>query len=503
VLDRLRDKGPGLDLDEPSFLRFHGTTSPDRFQTAREWLGRARKPILDWVNKLGSEGRLQWAGLDPETNCTAAYAQLLLAWGLGCLGERTPSRDWTARARKVLTRATGPGVDPAVHAVLGDVFQHRIRDVQEGRRPKPGLPPDLLARLDELPPFSRYAVERLRDHCRILEPLGRTHAFRGLDVRGVRGADLLGERLQLLADRTDPSQIADEATQLLALCAAEPSSVTVPRVVLTLLDLAPYLDGPAVSKLLAQVVPALSWFEAWLQSGRWTDAERADRLPRYLARLLGGAFAAAAWFNEWPAVRPVVDHLLRRVGPDAALRAAVGRSAGSLFRSFRKLGYRAEAEALLHTLDPDRGEWPAAAPFPPARLGLAVGWFAAGDEDAGTRILDDARTRLFVARIPDDRDRTELAVAYAEALGVAPPRIALGRLEEIFQLLDRVTVTGSTNRYYTLKPLQLIDAVVRSVVTEDFALGPAVRGWLDDDEFLIRRRIHRDMTAALRTEGID
>ena len=125
-----------------------------------------------------------------------------------------------------------------------------------------------------------------------------------------------------------------------------------------------------------------------------------------------------------------------------------------------------------------------------------------GDEDAGNRILDDARRRLFVSRLGDERERTELVIAYADALGFAPPRIALGRLEEIFQLLDGVTVGGSTNRYYTLKPLQLIDAVVRAVVTDEFALGPAVRGWLDDDEFLIRRRIHRDMADALREEGL-
>jgi hypothetical protein len=39
-------------------------------------------------------------------------------------------------------------------------------------------------------------------------------------------------------------------------------------------------------------------------------------------------------------------------------------------------------------------------------------------------------------------------------------------------------------------------------VTDDFSLGPAVRGWLDDDEFLIRRRIHRDMSSVLKSGGI-
>src|SRR5207253_9606092 len=116
LLNRLREKGPGLDLDEPSFLRFHGTTSPERFEAARKRLSEARDLILKWVGRLGSAGRLQWAGLDPETNCTAAYAQFMLAWGLGWLGERTRARDWTAWAAKTLARASGPGVDPAVHA---------------------------------------------------------------------------------------------------------------------------------------------------------------------------------------------------------------------------------------------------------------------------------------------------------------------------------------------------------------------------------------------------
>lgn len=506
ILSRLRDKGPGLDLDEPSFLRFHGTASPDRFQTAREWLVRSQKPILDWVGKLGSSGRLQWAGLDAETDCTAAYAQLMLAWGLGCLGERTRSRDWTARARKVLGRAAGPGLDPAAHAILSDAFQERIRDVQEGRLSKPGFPPNLRDRVDQLTDthLGRYAVDKLRRHSRILEPVGFGRDYGGLNLRAFRGYDLLGERLQLLADRSDPAILAEEAKPILAQCSAAPSSSNVPRVALTLLDLAPQLDAALVKSVLELAEPAASWMEAWFDALSWGDSNTYAKLPYYLMRLLHGALAAAAGSNQWPAIRPLVEHLVRRSGSDPALRTAVILATGPLFRSLRKLGYRTEAEALLYRLDPGRGEWPVAAPtLPPAQFGLAVGWFAVGDEEAGNRILDDARNRLFVARTGDDRDRTELAIAYAEALGFAPPRIALGRLEEIFQLLERVTVTGSTNRYFTLKPLQLIDAVVRSVVTEDFALGPAVRGWLDDDEFLIRRRIHRDMSAVLRDGGME
>ncbi|MBY0458112.1 MAG: hypothetical protein K2V38_12290, partial [Gemmataceae bacterium] len=137
-------------------------------------------------------------------------------------------------------------------------------------------------------------------------------------------------------------------------------------------------------------------------------------------------------------------------------------------------------------------------PLTAERVGLAIGWFAAGDEEAGNRVLNAAREHLFLTAPTNLQERTAVALAYAEALGFAPAGIALGRLEELFQRLDRVTVGGSTNCYLTVQPLRLIDTVVRSVVTDEFTLGPAVRAWLDEDEFLIRRRLHQDMTALLR-----
>jgi cellulose synthase operon protein C len=38
---------------------------------------------------------------------------------------------------------------------------------------------------------------------------------------------------------------------------------------------------------------------------------------------------------------------------------------------------------------------------------------------------------------------------------------------------------------------------VQAVVHDDFALGAAVRRWLDSDEYLIRRRIHRDLRSLM------
>jgi hypothetical protein len=36
-----------------------------------------------------------------------------------------------------------------------------------------------------------------------------------------------------------------------------------------------------------------------------------------------------------------------------------------------------------------------------------------------------------------------------------------------------------------------------AVVSDDFTLGANARRWLDDDEFLVRRRIHKDLRAMM------
>jgi hypothetical protein len=209
--------------------------------------------------------------------------------------------------------------------------------------------------------------------------------------------------------------------------------------------------------------------------------------------MLLAACHAATLFQLAGSLRAATEHLIDRCdapdGPTARLFEPV---AGPYFRALARLGLRPLAELLVARLRPgtDAG---------PRDLGLAVGYFAAGQSDEGNAVLDAARDRLFVRGIRDDRERTATAMAYAAALEHAPPRTALGRLEELFLRLDMVTVTGATNRYFTLAPLALIDVAVRTVVSEEFTLGPQVRAWLDDDEYLIRRRVTRDLTEALKS----
>ena len=497
---RLVDEGPGLDLDAPSFLRFQGTAGGDRFQAAREWLTRLRDQVRKWLEKLAGAGRLQWAGLDPEFGCTAGYADLMIAWGLSKLGDRGRAKDLEAAAADQIAAAAGAGVDPAVHRVLVAAFRDRIRSAQEGRPTRPGLPAWAAADLAGSDDLGRYAVDRLRACSRILEPVDRVNPYRGRELLGFLGTDALGDRLAKLLDDPDREARPETVAGLLAGCAVSPFSRTLPRTVLTLLELAPRLDPVTAAGVLKWAAKALALTPDWVRA----VVPAADRpvVARYEARVLAAATHAAALFHQADPILQVIGHLRTAcLGPGSTSRRALEVVAADFFRAVRKLGLAAAARDLLGTLEAGTGEF-RVGPLPPPgplELGLAVGWFAGGNADAGMRVLDAARDRLFNRPIADDRERTAVALGYAAGLGHAPTRVALGRLEELFLRLDAIDTRGAANRYFTAQPLELIDTVIRAVVSDDFAVGPAVRGWLDDDEYLIRRRITRDLAAVVES----
>jgi len=105
--------------------------------------------------------------------------------------------------------------------------------------------------------------------------------------------------------------------------------------------------------------------------------------------------------------------------------------------------------------------------------------------------FDEARQALFSRLLPP-RERTRLACSYLAALGHGSVPTAFARIEEIFQALPAVTDQLSTNSHFSLARLRVVEAAILAVVNDDFAFGPGIRRWLDDDEFNVRQKIFRD-----------
>ncbi|HEY8506170.1 MAG TPA: hypothetical protein VIL46_16405, partial [Gemmataceae bacterium] len=511
IVARLREHGFSLDLDVPSFLRFAAGGVSERFQAVRDWLLRVRDPLRRRIEAMvgggarerqwsaapvgvgdstaGGVGRLQRFGLEPELPCTRAYADLMLAWGLARLGEHHASAGWVRQAAEVLSLG-----DP-VHAFLLAAFEYRIRQVQEGRPPRGPLPAGLLAGLAAMPDDARYKIDKLRERSRILEPSEAVDAFRGAVFRYLPEAGELRRALLALPDVTDGPLLAERARRLLE-AAAQFGPAARAEAVAGVLDLAPRA-GEEVALLALRDAAAV------------LDAAP----PALRARLVERGLAVAADLGQAAAARDLAHRLPELIAemlpprpPDATLARMEG-VARSVFRSLRRLGMTDETDALLRQVEarlPRAAEGAAPSADPAALrvlLCLSSAWFSRGRTPRAMALLDEARTLLFTGKLPP-AEQTALALAYAAALGQAGVRVALGRLEELFQRLRRVEVVGTTNSHYTLKVLELIDTAVRSVADGDFTPGPSVRAWLDSEEFLTRRRIDRDLQALMEAQGV-
>ena len=177
--------------------------------------------------------------------------------------------------------------------------------------------------------------------------------------------------------------------------------------------------------------------------------------------------------------------------------------AAQCFRGLRKLGMRDEIDLILRQMADlvlegkevkqiDYKKRDQGAAELRALLQVAAGWYFFGRDNQAEPILQAARGVLLANDLPT-REQKLLACAYAGAIGQAPVEVAQKRLEEIFRHLEGIKDTYTTSTHFSVSRLNVVESVVLAVVSDDFTMGTQARRWLDDDEFLVRRRIHRDM----------
>jgi hypothetical protein len=366
-----------------------------------------------------------------------------------------------------------------------------------------------LAKLDGMDRESRYKVDRLRSHSHILEPHERIDPYRRWDGRY---DDLIRRQLAELYEPCDREALQERLEPLLkqALAARSPAE-TESWVLTTALELAPRLGEEYTARLFAQAPPLLD---------RLLDLNQQ-------ARILEKGMLAAAHFDLPEVGRALaarivaVIHTHQVEGDDGAIRGLVGPA----LRGLRKLGLRdalndmmnhiaqlmRRAEAQEHSAAGGSKAQDMSSDDLPSQdrrlarlsilLHLAAAWLYFGQNKSAQRALNEVRDALLAPGWEKARG-SRLARAYIEALADAPGEEALARITEVLERLPAPIDTYTTSSHYSRLQLDVIDAVVRTLVGEGAAVDPAIRRWLDEDELLVRRRIHRDTRAALAAAGM-
>jgi hypothetical protein len=515
LLERLFRGGLSSELDLPGFLRYSGHRAGERFRAVRERVIHLRDLAQHWLKP--SPGIHGYAK-------TRSYVDLMFAFGLARLGEISECDRLMNGAKADL----GDAGD--VHSFLLEAFAWRIDQIRQGKGHGGTLPSHQLAFLEELTRdenknrvanqtddkrAKRFRIERLREHSLILEPHERIEAYR---LWHGHHPDELGRELAKLPDIADRNELLARIRKLLAKHTGKSGEmpVTLARGVL---EVAPRLGEAFCRDLIGLVTPTIEKLPERLK--QTTDPAQRAHLLEQAGRLYERVLFLSAHYDQSEALQVFVERfqqfLKAQKREDMAQYA--DRSINQCLRGLRKFGLRDSIDRLLKTmadmllqdksldvlttevLDAAKRGTSAgkAVANLQALLHVAAGWFYFGKEDQTVPILNAAGQILRQNNI-FHVDRTNLTCSYVTALGQASPDEALRRVEALFRDLPGVVDPYTTIDHYCLSQLRIVEAVVLAVVNDDFAVGTEVRRWLDDDEYLVRRRIHHDMKMALAGE---
>jgi cellulose synthase operon protein C len=504
LLERLLSHGMNLEYDMPTFLRFSGQQSSERYLLVRDRVVGLQKLSQNWIKDCyaadGSHNQ-------NAAEYTQAYKNLMFAFGLARLGEVGECHRLKQRATQALEKKDD------VHTFLLNAFTYRVEEALAGRPHSGPLPPDYRGYLQEIVAKSKaarmdapernypYFIDRLRHTSLILEPQEKIDPYRAVIASTNEMAKMITE-LYAIQDR----QALEEAVEKLLKAPKKPWEKL--RLMHAALELAPRLREDYVISIVARLVA--------MRDAIATVEDSHDLEMR--AKLLERALFLAGHYDRAEYLQQLVNsfiHLLSVQKGDMAAQA-LEPVAGQSLRCLRKLGLREEIDSLLQkmtdlimqgdSLPAMRNRFKAADQWvTPLRtlLHIASGWFYFGRNEQAIPILDEARNLLFATdNKPTAVYRAGLASTYAMTLGQAPVDFALKRFEELFKKLGPLADGFVTKSHYSRLQLQVIESVVLAVVSDDFAVGQNVRRWLDEDEYLVRSRIHRDLRAFMNQAGV-
>lgn len=461
MLARLQ-RGLSLERDVPRFLRLTGTT----LQGREGERAQAVNAQLEGLLRAFEDTPRKRSAIEAPMPLTMAYVGLEFAWGFARLGRVERAASLRDRALRALE-----GNEP-VHQFLCQAYRLRVGQALEGLSPETPLPAELLASLTGLPSFSRYAVDRLRQSSLVLEPQERLDAIADFSRRdgGERGEELAALRSVTSA----PDLVRALEARAESASDGRHSPEERARLLDTLLDFLPRVPESSALPLLNQFVAA-----------------SVTLAPRLRVAVLEDALKVAGHFGRSPLVKQLLQvlmSLLSELGVEGVSEMGGALAAG--VRSLRRVGLKDEAVELLARAHNVLKVNDLAALT--TRLSLAGGFAYLGQMERAMPVFEEGLSRLGQERDLHVTSRLKLARAAARAFGNAPTEIALPLLGRLSGQLPFLTDSLNTNKYFCLSLVDFADTLVLGHVGDDLTLNEATRHFLEEDEYRVRHRVHRD-----------
>lgn len=518
VLNRLLERGLSSEQDLPSFLRFAGDRNSERLRAVSERAADIHRVARGWAER--SLKQLSGTSLQDDSGSTLAYLDFLFAYCFAKLGELTAARSLCESSQRIAATFKPTETKGIVANFLVKVFRHKVEDAIAGRPNIGSLPRELLVELDAIGKkggttandphkLAHYVINRMRQQSEIVEPQEKNNPY----AEWMKHGDELKKELAELPKIREPQNLGKRIHELYTHGVKGRATAETRFAVLhDALHLTPRAGYDFSVGMIERVPSAFQEMTA-TSPGHDLAAKQAELLER--------AMFLAAHFDKPALVRTLVDEFLGYVHaiPEERRFELVNIVASRCLKSLRKVGLRDEIDRLLRRLQDEilGGQTLeqlkvlyAAKPDVWAEalrtmLNLATGWLTFGLLDRATPILDVARSEILdgSSRISVQKF-TNVCRTYVAALGQCPIDVGLPGIVELFEKLEpsRITNTFTTAPYYSRLHLNLIEEVVLAIAGDDSSLSLSGQRWLDEDEHLVRRRIHRDMRELIRDTGV-
>ena len=395
--------------------------------------------------------------------------RLVFAWGFARIGRSQNAREELDVAQNLLGAAINPQHGDGVHLAAHAAYRARVEQALEGMPPgapfsaAPGGP---IAAREKLTGLDRFKYDRLVQLSRVLDPRQDVDAFYKWNHRE-------DEPFAGLAVLTRPEALAELFDRMLASMSAlgpEPRARALGEVLEFLEALPEPLAVPRLRAALGQI-----------------NSTPLDARPK----LLRNALLLAGFYDRTDLIGEVLKTLERN---DAELTAAQpARYAEMLARCapvLRRSNFESQLGALLTKLE-ERLAGDTLLGGMLARLHVAAAFASLGQAGRVQGAFAAANAMLAELTIPTEYQTLlrELSVALSRSTSGQ----ALAGARALMERLPNATDLMSTNSHFCLAVIHLMEAVVTALASEDLVLSQWARDWVEEDEHLLHRRIHRDL----------
>jgi hypothetical protein len=526
LLERLFTEGLRMQFDVPTFIRFAGRKESDRMRRILEVLHGFRIGVRQW---LLEQDEAQVAGsaktekkqskesgenlLHKSLSPTTWYAELIFAYGFARIGEDAVRKDLMATALTKLRALKGPEKTAQIPLILADAFEFRIEQVVRGEHAGP-LPSAILGQLDSMNAELMYGVNKLRKHLHILEPHEKGDPY----IVYKTMPDALNQQLAALPLIADAKKLTLEIRRIIYETLKKAPRETRMVALSEIVPLTIRIGEAFAKELFDQVLPLVEPDKA---------ATSALIGAEWLGRLIDAVIPVAANYGWTELVRQLLDRFIQTLATldEPNLMVAINFAVGRWRRALAKCGLSEQVRKVLmnlsamldngRSIEKIRDEYAGNAKRKTwidmlrAQLLLAECWLSLGEQSKAQPVIDEARSFLFdnIGKSAKERPVAThyvlLACTYIRTVGQnSDLDFVVARLNELLSKMDVIPNATTTKAYYSPLHLTVVESIVLTIISEDLILGDETRRYLDDDEYLVRRRIHGEMRKLLAQSGL-